>query len=80
MRKKDIEFIKTYLENDFLLNDFHAIKLVRKDYLKIFYSDLIVTICSFGFAYLVSWYSEGSITSSKAENLSKLCREYNARF
>lgn len=80
MRKKDIDFIKTYLENDFLLNDFQAIKLVRKDYLKIFYNDLIVTICSFGFAYLVSWYGEGSITSSKADAITRLCHAYNGRF
>ena len=80
MKQKDIDFIKDYLKNDILLNDFHAVIKTREGLVKIFYNDLIVTICEFGFAYLVGWYAEGSITSSKAENLSKLCRTYNGRF
>ena len=80
MKQKDIIFIKNSLDNDFLLNDYLCIKQVRKDHLKIFYNDLIITICSFGFAYLVSWYAEGSITSSKADAITRLCHAYNGRF
>lgn len=80
MKTKDLQFVKEYLQNDFLLNDYIYATTYKKDKIKIFFSDSIITICEMGFAYLVSWWCDGTITASKADNLNKLCKAYNERF
>ena len=81
MRKKDLDFVKNLLDNDIVLNDYYHVCISRsKSCILIFYANAVVTICEFGFAYLVSWYSDGSMTSNKANKLDKLCRTYNGRF
>ena len=80
MTKNDLQWIKDYLKNDFLLNDYLHIQLLNKERLKVFYSDLIITISEMGFAYLVSWWADGTITGGKANNITRLCRQYNERF
>lgn len=81
MKKDDFNFIKNGLKNDFLLNDFICIKQTKTKYLKVCYNDKVITISeNIGFAYLISWWCDGSITSGEAKSLNDLCKKYNERF
>jgi hypothetical protein len=81
MKQKDITFIKEQLDNNFLLNDYLSIvKTKQNQCVKIMYNDKVITISECGFAYLVSWWCDGCITSGCAQELSKLCSNYNDRF
>lgn len=80
MTKKDIDYIKEYLKNDFILRDFIQV-FNDKRYIKILFRDKVVTISdNIGFAYLISWWCDGSITASQADALTKMCHQYNDRF
>jgi len=89
MKNKDFLFIKNELDNSWVLCNYLDIvkvgdeNLKEKDFhkVKIMFNDLVVTITdSIGFAYLVSWWADGSISEGKANELSKLCQKYNGRF
>ena len=81
MKQKDINFIKEQLDNNFLLNDYLSIvKTKHNQSAKIMYNDKVITISEIGFAYLVSWWCDGSITSGVASEITKLCNAYNDRF
>lgn len=81
MKKQDFDFIKNYLDNDILLKDYIIIKKTSEHKVKVFYNDKIITLTdSLGFAYLIGWWCDGSITGSQADRLSTLCRTYNDRF
>lgn len=81
MKKCDFDFIKNGLKNDFLLSDFICIKQTKTGNIKVCYNAKVITISeNIGFAYLISWWCDGSITAGEAENMTRLCRTYNDRF
>lgn len=81
MKQKDITFIKEQLDDSFFLKNYLSIvKSKHNQSVKIMYNEKVITICEFGFAYLVSWWCDGSITSACAKELEKLCNTYNDRF
>ena len=81
MKQKDITFIKEQLDNNFFLRDYLSIvKSKHNQSVKIMYNDKVITISEIGFAYLVSWWCDGSITSAFADEITKVCKLYNDRF
>lgn len=87
MKNKDFLFIKNELNKSYLLCDYLTIIKVGDNpkegfnKIKIIYSNMIITISDgIGFAYLVSWWADGSITSSQANEITTICRKYNDRY
>lgn len=74
--KKRFEKVLSLLKNDYLLNDFVTYK-IKNNTLKVFYNDKVITISTMGFAYLISWYADGFITSGQSDNLNNICRGVN---
>ena len=81
MKKQDIDFLKNELKNDYLINNYVSITKTNEHTIKVCYTDKVVTITnSIGFAYLISWWCDGSITASQADHITTICRKYNGRF
>lgn len=81
MTKKDLDFLKQEMKNDYLLNDYLAIVQKDNHSIKIMFNFKVITIFEMsGFAYLISWYCDGSITASDAKHLNDICSKYNDRF
>ena len=81
MKKKDFEYLKNELRNDYLINNFVSITKTNEHTIKVCYNDKVLTITdSMGFAYLISWWCDGSITATQASHISTICRKYNDRF
>ena len=87
MKQKDLTFIKDLLDKSLFASNYLSI-VKRNDYpckdfktLKILYSDKVITINEIGgFAYLISWWCDGSITNAFADEITKICKLYNDRF
>ena len=81
MKKQDIIYLKQLLKSDCFLNNYLAIVQKDEHTLKIMYSYKVVSIFdNCGFAYLISWFCDGSITSGECEHLTTICKKYNDRF
>ena len=87
MKQKDYLFIKNELDKSYLNSDYLTIIKVGDNprdgfnEIKIIYSNCVITICDgMGYAYLISWWCDGSITSGRAQDLTNICRKYNERF
>ena len=81
MKKQDIEMLKNFFDNDYLLNDYIVFKKITNDKIKVIYNDKIITIAEgMGFAYLIGWWCDGSITGGQAKRINDMCRTYNDRF
>ena len=87
MKQKDLIFIKDLLDKSTFANDYLSIvkkqEQDNKEFrtLKILYNDKVLTITEItGFAYLVSWWCDGSITGAFANDITNICKAYNDRF
>lgn len=87
MKQKELIFIKDLLDKSTFANDYLSIvkkqEQDNKEFrtLKILYNDKVLTITEIsGFAYLVSWWCDGSITSAFASEITNICKAYNDRF
>lgn len=87
MKQKDLIFIKDLLnKSTFAYNYLTIVKQPQQDKqdfktLKILYNDKVLTITEIGgFAYLISWWCDGSITSGFANEITNICKLYNDRF
>lgn len=79
MKTKHFELLKDLIKKSYCCNDFVLIKKHNTN-IKVYYIDKVVTICECGFAYLISWYCEGFITSGFASDLDNICKEFNNQF
>ena len=87
MKQKDFLFIKDALKKSIFANDYLSIVKVGKDAdketfskIKVMYNDKLITFTEIGYAYLISWWCDGSITGGQADELTKICYHYNERF
>ena len=81
MKKDDVLFIENELRNDYLLRDYLKIIKINAHNIKIVFRNKLITIFdNCGFAYLISWFCDGSITASESQHLNTICNKYNDRF
>ena len=81
MKKQDIQYLKQQLKSDYMLNNFLSIVQTNEHTIKIMYNYKVITILdNCGFAYLISWLCDGSITGSESDHLTTICKKYNDRF
>ena len=89
MTQKDIALLKKLLSENYLTNDFVYVEKVQRDenktndyrIVRFYYHNYILTVADgMGFAYLISWWCVGEMSSSISKAISDVCYKYNARF
>ena len=86
MKTSDLKVLKDLLKKSIFCNGYLTIvKCCENDNdtfskVKIMYNDKVLTVGEFGYAYLISWWCDGSITSAFATDITNICRTYNGRY